>query len=107
MPMSRWTSLMSRTHLLPAGDVDRLPGHVAGLIGGQEYQHVADILIGAAAPQGDLLNVAAAHFFGSDAPPRRILLVEALLPERRIEQITGADGVHADAVRRQIERDAL
>src|SRR5436190_1233736 len=105
--MSRWTSLILRAHLLPAGDVDCLAGHVTRFIGGEEDEDVADILVRTAASQRDLLDVAAADFFERDAPARGVLLVEALLPERRIEQIAGTDGVHADAVGRQIERDAL
>ena len=61
-------------HLLPTGDVDRLASHVAGLIGGQEGHHIADVSIGAAAFHRHLVNVGLADLLFADPPVAGILL---------------------------------
>src|SRR5262249_47188420 len=94
-------------HLLPACDVDRLTRHIGRVVGGEEDDDVCDILVGAAAAEGDLLLVAAAHLLGGEVEAASILLVEAVLPERRVEEVAGADGVDADVEGREVERDTL
>jgi hypothetical protein len=54
-------------HLLPAGDVDRLAGHIAGLVGGEEGQHVGHVAVGAAALHRRLVDVTLAP--GSSTHP--------------------------------------
>ena len=68
-------------HLLPTGDVDRLTGHVAGLVGSQEDQHVGDILIRAAAFHRHLVDIALAHFGFGDAQIFGVLFVERVDPQ--------------------------
>src|SRR5579862_5804775 len=80
----------SGTHLLPAGDIERLPRHVAALVAGEEDHHVRYVVVGAAAAERDLLLVLAPHLLDRDPPLLRLLVVEALLPEGAVQEVAGA-----------------
>src|SRR5207249_8754705 len=77
------------------------------VIARQEDADVRHVLVLAAAAEGDLLLVLLADLLHRQAPLGGVLLVEALLPEAAVQQIAGADGVHADTVRREVQGDAL
>src|SRR5579883_2697274 len=97
----------SLSHFLPAGNVDRLTGHIARLVRGQKRDHVAYILIRTTAPQRNLRFVFFSHLFRREALRSAVLLEQALLPERSVQKVAGADRVDPNAVGGEIERDAL
>lgn len=68
-------------HFLPAGDIDRLTGHVAGLVGGQEDHHVAHVRIRAAALHRYLVNIDLANLLLADPPVAGADGVDTSLPE--------------------------
>jgi len=107
MPLLRLDSVPRLPHLLAAGNIDRLPGHVASLIRREEHHHIRHILIGAAPAQRHLIEIPLPHLFLGDAQPLGVLVIEDIHPEGRVQQVARADGIDPHIVGREVQRDAL
>ena len=77
-------------HNAAAGDIDRLSGHVVGIVRGQVQEHVGDVLHRLCALEGDVFQSGLEIRLGVSALTADV--VQCLLPD------VGADDARADAV---------
>ena len=81
----------SGLHLLAAGAVDRLAGHVAGFGAEQKDHHVGDVVVLAAAAHGHLVDVLFADLLLGGTLIAGVLLVEGIDPQRGIEPLQAGE----------------